>query len=33
VGRVALLVVLGAILLLYIAPVSHWVTQSGTSAR
>lgn len=32
VGRVALLVVLGAILLLYIAPVSHWVTQSGTAA-
>lgn len=32
VGRVALLLVLGAILLLYIAPVSHWVTQSRTAA-
>ncbi|MEJ7718693.1 MAG: hypothetical protein WKF31_12285 [Thermoleophilaceae bacterium] len=31
VGRVALLVVLVAILLLYIAPVSHWMTQSRTA--
>lgn len=27
-GRTALLVVLGVILLLYISPVSHWISQS-----
>lgn len=31
VGRLALLVVLGAILLLYIAPVRHWIAQSRTA--
>jgi cell division protein FtsB len=33
VGRVALLVVLGAIVLLYIGPVSHWVQQRNTAAH
>ncbi len=32
-GRIALLLVLGAIVLLYIAPVSHWITQSRTAAE
>ncbi len=30
-GRVALLVTLGAILLLYISPAKHWIEQSGTA--
>jgi cell division protein FtsB len=33
VGRTALLLVLGAIVLLYVPPVSHWVTQSQTADR
>ena len=33
VGRVALLAVLSAIVLLYIPPVTHWIEQSQTSAR
>ena len=33
VGRMALLVVLGVILLLYIRPVVHWVQQRGTAAH
>jgi hypothetical protein len=33
VGRVALLVVLGVILLLYIRPVVHWVQQRNTAAH
>jgi cell division protein FtsB len=33
VGRVALLVVLGVILLLYIRPVYHWVQQRNTAAH
>lgn len=32
VGRFALLAVLGAILLLYISPASHWIAQSRTAA-
>jgi cell division protein FtsB len=31
VGRVALLVVLGAIVLLYIGPVTHWIQQRNTA--
>ena len=31
VGRTALLLVLGVILLLYISPVSHWISQSRTA--
>jgi cell division protein FtsB len=33
VGRVALLVVLGVILLLYIRPVVHWVQQRNTAVH
>jgi cell division protein FtsB len=33
VGRVALLVVLGIIVLLYIRPVSHWLQQRSTAAH
>jgi cell division protein FtsB len=33
VGRVALLVVLGVIVLLYIRPVAHWVQQRSTAAH
>ena len=33
VGRLALLMVLGSILLLYVAPVSKWVTQSQTAGE
>jgi cell division protein FtsB len=33
VGRVALLVVLAVIVLLYIPPVHHWIQQSQTAAR
>ena len=33
VGRVALLVVLGVIVLLYIGPVSHWIQQRNTAAH
>ena len=33
VGRVALLVVLGAIVLLYIGPVTHWIQQRSTAAH
>src|SRR5215213_6461387 len=33
VGRVALLVVLGVILLLYIRPVVHWLQQRSTAAH
>ena len=33
VGRVALLVVLGVILLLYIRPVTHWLQQRSTAAH
>ena len=33
VGRVALLLVLVVIVLLYIPPVSHWIQQSNTAAR
>jgi cell division protein FtsB len=33
VGRVALLVVLGVILLLYIRPVVHWLEQRSTAAH
>jgi cell division protein FtsB len=33
VGRVALLMVLGVILLLYIRPVVHWAQQRGTAAH
>ncbi|MBV9213444.1 MAG: septum formation initiator family protein [Actinobacteria bacterium] len=33
VGRVALLVVLGAIVLLYIPPIAHWIQQSQTAGR
>jgi cell division protein FtsB len=33
VGRVALLVVLGVIVLLYIGPVSHWIQQRDTAAH
>jgi len=32
VGRLSLLAVLGVILLLYISPVGHWITQSRTAA-
>ena len=31
IGRVALLVVLGVILLLYIRPLTHWVQQRSTA--
>ena len=31
VGRVALLVVLGVIVLLYIGPVTHWIQQRNTA--
>jgi cell division protein FtsB len=31
VGRAALLLVLGAVILLYVPPVSHWITQSRTA--
>lgn len=30
-GRMALLLTLGVILLLYISPAKHWVEQSGTA--
>ena len=33
IGRVALLVVLGVILLLYIRPVTHWIQQRSTAAH
>ena len=33
VGRVALLVVLAVILLLYIRPVTHWIQQRSTAAH
>ena len=33
VGRVALLVVLGVILLLYVRPVMHWFEQRSTAAN
>jgi cell division protein FtsB len=33
VGRAALTVLLGVIVLLYIPPVKHWIQQSGTAAR
>ena len=33
VGRTALLVVLGVIVLLYIPPVTHWIEQRQTSGR
>jgi cell division protein FtsL len=33
VGRVALLVVLGVIVLLYIGPVTHWIQQRNTVAH
>ena len=33
VGRVALLVVLGVIVLLYIRPVHHWIQQRSTAAH
>ena len=33
VGRIALLGVLDAIVLLYIPPVTHWLRQSSTAAR
>ena len=33
VGRVALLVVLGIIVLLYIRPVTHWLQQRSTAAH
>ena len=33
VGRVALLIVLGVILLLYIRPVVHWVQQRNTAVH
>jgi cell division protein FtsB len=33
VGRVALLLVLGVIVLLYIRPVTHWVQQRSTAAH
>src|SRR5215218_10997188 len=33
VGRVALLVVLGVIVLLYIGPVTHWIQQRNTAAH
>lgn len=33
VGRIALLIVLGVILLLYIRPVAHWVEQRSTAAH
>jgi Septum formation initiator len=33
VGRLALLGVLCAIVLLYIPPIAHWVEQSGTAGR
>ena len=33
VGRFALLVVLGVVLLLYIPPVTHWVTQKRTASE
>ena len=33
VGRMALLAVLAAILVLYIPPVTHWFQQSGTAER
>ncbi len=32
-GRVALLSVLGVILLLYISPAKHWVTQAQTAGN
>lgn len=31
VGRIALLVTLGVILLLYISPAKHWIEQSSTA--
>jgi cell division protein FtsB len=33
VGRIALLVVLGIILALYISPAKHWIEQSGTAGE
>lgn len=33
VGRAALLLVLGVIVLLYISPVTHWLEQSETAER
>ena len=33
VGRVGLLAVLGAILLLYVSPIKHWVEQSSTAGE
>jgi cell division protein FtsB len=33
VGRTALLLVLGAIVFLYVPPVSHWVAQTRTADR
>jgi cell division protein FtsB len=33
VGRIALLLVLGVILLLYVSPVRNWITQSGTAEQ
>src|SRR5215211_3721397 len=33
VGRVALLLVLGVIVLLYIGPVTHWIQQRNTAAH
>jgi cell division protein FtsB len=33
VGRVALLLVLGVIVLLYIRPVAHWIQQRNTAAH
>lgn len=32
VGRIALLGLLGVILLLYLAPLSHWITQSRAAS-
>ncbi len=32
VGRIALVVTLGVILLLYLSPFKHWVEQSGTAS-
>jgi cell division protein FtsB len=33
VGRVGLLAVLGAILLLYVSPIKHWIEQSSTAGE
>ena len=33
VGRITLSVVLGVIVLLYISPLSHWITQSATASE